>query len=72
MAAERGQLERAGRLWGAIEDERAIAPLGGWQRHRDERYARIRALATPAFDAAVAAGREIELDEAVEHALSQT
>jgi hypothetical protein len=72
VAAERGQLERAGRLWGAIEDERTFAPLGGWQRHRDERYARIRELATPAFDAAVAAARALELDEAVEYALAQT
>jgi hypothetical protein len=72
VAAERGQLERAGRLWGAIEDERPFAPLGGWQRHRDERYARIRELATPAFVAAVAAGRELELDAAVEQALGET
>lgn len=34
VAAERGQSERAGRLWGSIEDEQAGAPLGGWRRHR--------------------------------------
>jgi predicted ATPase len=72
VAAELGQSERAGRLWGAIEDERAFAPLGGWHRHRDERHVRIRELATPAFDAAVAGGRELELDDAVEYALGQS
>jgi len=34
VAAQRAQLERAGCLWGAIEDEDAGAPLGGWRRHR--------------------------------------
>ncbi len=72
VAAERGALERAGRLCGAIEDERAFAPLGGWQRHRDACYARIRKLANPAFDAGLAAGRELELDEAVAEALGES
>ena len=35
VAAERGHSERAGRLWGAIEDDDALAPLGGWLRHRE-------------------------------------
>ena len=65
VAAEREQFDRAGRLWGAIEDERAFAPLGGWQRHRNERHERIRERATPAFDAAVVAGRKLELVGAV-------
>ena len=42
VAAQRGQSERAGRLWGAIEDDRADAPLGGWARHRETCEARIR------------------------------
>ena len=70
VAAERGELERAGRLWGAVEDERAFAPHGGWMRHRDTCYARIRELANERFDAGVAAGRELELDDAVEEALA--
>jgi predicted ATPase len=68
-AAERGELERAGRLWGAIEDERAFAPLGGWQRHRDTCYARIQRAANAEFDRGLAAGRELELDVAVREAL---
>jgi tetratricopeptide (TPR) repeat protein len=71
VAAERGELERAGRLWGAIEDERAFAPVGGWQRHRDACEARIRQSANAEFDRGLAAGRELELDEAVEEALAR-
>jgi predicted ATPase len=69
VAAERGELERAGRLWGAIEDERALAPLGGWQRHRDACAARIEQLTNDDFDRGLAVGRELELDEAVQEAL---
>jgi hypothetical protein len=71
-AAERGRLDRAGRLWGAIEGQRTFAPLGGWQRHYDSFEARILTLATPEFEGAVAEGRELELDEAVELALAET
>lgn len=74
LAAERGDLENAGRLWGAIEHEAAFAPLGGWQRHREGceamilRHARH---ASPAFERGRAAGRELELDEAVAEALAE-
>jgi hypothetical protein len=71
VAAEQGRLELAGRLWGAIEDERAFAPLGGWQRHRDACYTRIRELADEDFDTGLAAGRKLELDEAVGEALAR-
>jgi predicted ATPase len=70
VAAERGELERAGRLWGAIEEEVAHAPLGGWQRHRDARHARLRQLANSDFELGLAAGRGCELDEAVAKALA--
>jgi predicted ATPase/class 3 adenylate cyclase len=71
-AAERGRLDGAGRLWGAIEGQRTFAPLGGWQRHCDAFEARILTLATPEFERAVAEGRELELDDAVELALAET
>jgi predicted ATPase/class 3 adenylate cyclase len=70
ISAARGECERAGRLWGAIEDELAAAPLGGWQRHRSECAERINALAQYDFEIARAVGREWTLDEAVEFALS--
>ena len=69
-AAETGDAERAGLLWGAIEDEDAGAPLGGWRRHRQATEERILELATPEFAHARARGRKLTLDEAVE--LAQT
>jgi predicted ATPase/class 3 adenylate cyclase len=69
VAAEKGESERAGRLWGAIEDETAHAPLGGWARHREDCAARIRQLSDPEFERGLAAGRELELDQAVSEAL---
>jgi predicted ATPase len=70
-AADRGQLDRAGRLWGAIEGQRTFAPLGGWQRHCDAFETRIRTLATSELERAAAEGRELDLDEAVELALAE-
>ena len=69
VAAERRDAERAGRLWGAIEADRALAPLGGWQRHRDDCEARIRSVASHEFERGIAAGRKLELAEAVREAL---
>ena len=54
-----------------IEDEVVLAPLGGWQRHRDACHARLRELADPDFEVGLAAGRGRELDEAVAEALGE-
>jgi predicted ATPase len=72
VAAEKGQTERAGRLWGAIEDEEAGAPLGGWRRHRETSEDRIRGLVGPEFEAARAEGRALTIAEAVALALEPT
>jgi hypothetical protein len=69
-AAEAGDYERAGLLWGAIEDEDAGAPLGGWRRHRQKNEERIKELAGSDLEPACARGRELTLDEAVSLALS--
>ena len=69
VAAERGQAERAGRLWGAIEDDDALAPLGGWRRHREECEAKVKNAAGPEFDSGYAEGRDLDLDDAVSLAL---
>jgi hypothetical protein len=71
VAAQRGQLERAGSLWGAIEDEDAVAPLGGWRRHRDECEALIREAAGPEFEIACAEGRTLTVDDAASLALDR-
>jgi tetratricopeptide (TPR) repeat protein len=69
VAAQRGQCERAGLLWGAIEDAEAVAPLGGWRRHRQECEALIRDAAGAEFETARAEGRTLTLDDAASLAL---
>jgi len=71
VAAERGQLDRAGRLSGAIENEDAGAPLGGWRRHRQQCEGRIRELTGPEFAHGCAEGRALTLDDAVLIALER-
>jgi len=73
VAAQRGQLQRAGSLWGAIEHEDAVAPLGGWRRHRNECEALTREAkaAGPEFEAACAEGRKLTLDDAASLALGR-
>jgi predicted ATPase len=65
IAAERGDQELAGRLWGAIEGEVPGAPLGGWRRHREACEQRVRLAAGPEFDRGYDAGRSLTLDDAV-------
>jgi ATP/maltotriose-dependent transcriptional regulator MalT len=71
VAAERGDARRAGRLWGAIEDDRVGAPLGGWFRHREACEAHLAAVAGDELRQGLGAGRELSLDEAVEEALGE-
>jgi hypothetical protein len=69
VAAERGESERAGLLWSAVDSIVLGAPLGGWRRHRDECEARVGKVAGPDFERGYARGRELTLDEAVAIAL---
>jgi len=69
VAAGQGQVWRAGCLWGAIEGDRVGAPLGGWLRHRESCEAFLVARAGVSLPDAVAAGRELSLDDAVRFAL---
>jgi predicted ATPase/DNA-binding SARP family transcriptional activator len=70
VAAQHGQSKRAGRLWGAIENEDAAAPLGGWHHHRQTCEALIRETTGPEFEQGCAEGRELTLDDAVSLALT--
>ena len=72
IAAQRGDAALAGRLWGAIENEQAGAPLGGWRRHREQCEIRIRDAAGPDFDRGYSDGRNLTLDEAVAIAVDST
>ena len=69
VAAQRAELNKAGRLWGAIEVHQVGAPLGGWLRHRAACEAYLTEHASPELELALAAGRELSLDDAVELAL---
>jgi len=64
-----GQLERAGRLWGALEAESELAPVGSWERVRDE-VAETVVRDDPSFERGRKAGRALSLDEVVAYALS--
>jgi predicted ATPase/class 3 adenylate cyclase len=70
LAAERGQLEGAGRLWGAIDEEDTGAPLGGWRRQRAACEARLRHFVGPEFERGLTEGRQLTLDDAVSIALA--
>lgn len=68
VASARGESRRAGCLWGAIEDEDAGAPLGGWRRHREAVARRIKADASLEHARGYEEGRTLSLDDAVARA----
>ena len=49
IAAERGDAERAGRLWGAIESEQTSRPVRQWENDREELEALVLGADGPAF-----------------------
>jgi predicted ATPase/class 3 adenylate cyclase len=70
-AAARGDMARAGRLWGAIEAEEGRKAIGAWEGERELFAARILASPGPDLDRGLQAGRRLPLDEAVELALEE-
>jgi predicted ATPase len=70
VAAAKGQAERAGTLWGAVEGEAERGRIGQWENERDEYAGYVFAAAGPEFERSRAEGRTMSLDEAVEYALS--
>jgi predicted ATPase len=63
-----GELERAGRLWGALEAEAERAPVGSWERLRDEAADTV-ARDDPVFELGRGEGRRLSLEEAAALAL---
>jgi predicted ATPase/class 3 adenylate cyclase len=62
-ARARGDDERAGWLWGAIEAESARAPIGRWDTvFRDDYERQVRAGAGPAFERGLEAGRTTSME----------
>jgi predicted ATPase/class 3 adenylate cyclase len=71
VAAASGDAVRAGRLWGAIEAEAERGRIGQWEEgERDEYMQHVHLVAGPEFDRAVAEGRALRLDAAIDYALS--
>jgi predicted ATPase len=67
--AAKGQAERAGRLWGAVEGEAERGRIGQWENEREEYAGYVFAAAGPEFERARVDGRSMSLDEAVDLAL---
>jgi tetratricopeptide (TPR) repeat protein len=69
-AADRGNGERAGRLWGAIEAEGADRPFGQWEAERETYRRHVFAADGPEFERGLLEGRSLTLDEAIDSALA--
>ncbi|MDQ2983001.1 MAG: adenylate/guanylate cyclase domain-containing protein [Actinomycetota bacterium] len=69
-AAEAGDTERAGLIWGVVEAEERRGPIGQWEDERASYAEPVLASAGPGFEAAAKRGRQLSLDEAVAFALS--
>jgi predicted ATPase/class 3 adenylate cyclase len=63
-AAAHGDATLAGRLWGAIEREEGLGPIGQWPPQRDDYRARLAPLAGAELERAVEEGRLLTLREA--------
>jgi predicted ATPase len=70
FAALRGQPERAGRLWGAVEAKQQQNPLEVWSMIRERFEPRVLEVVSDAFAAGRAAGRRLSLEDAVEEELA--
>jgi tetratricopeptide (TPR) repeat protein len=68
-AADAGNPERAGRLWGAVEAEAARGPIGQWESESADYAGRVMRVAGPEFERAAEAGRRLALEDAVAYAL---
>ena len=64
IAAERGDAERAGRLWGAIESAHASKPVRTWDNLREKLEALVLRVDGPAFAQARTEGRLLSIAEA--------
>lgn len=69
-AAVRGDVARAGRLWGAAEVEEEERPSGQWVYERDLYTERVFVTHSPEFSRAREIGRRLGLERAVEEELA--
>jgi non-specific serine/threonine protein kinase len=69
IAARRGDLEQAHRLWGAVEAEERRGPIGQWESERDEYAALVGIRSDAELDRARMRGRGLSLQAALEEVL---
>jgi predicted ATPase len=72
IAAEAGDPQRAGRLWGILEVVEAQGPVGGWAADREHYAGHVVATSAPELTRAQEEGRRMPLDDAVKYALRST
>ena len=70
IAAQTGRPARAGTLWGAIETEEALGPVGQWEDERAAYETAIKSASGPSFETGRSYGRKLTLGEAVDYALA--
>jgi tetratricopeptide (TPR) repeat protein len=70
IASVRGDLTRAGRLWGAVEAEGARAPVGQWEDERETYADKVLGPGGPDLEPFRRDGRGLSLSAAVDEALA--
>lgn len=70
-ALARGEIERAGLVWGAIQAETLRVPYGTWLAQQSERAGELLGESAPEFLAAVEQGRQLDLWDAAAIALGE-
>jgi predicted ATPase/class 3 adenylate cyclase len=68
-ASVMGELDRAGRLWGAIDAEAARGRIGQWEDERED-YASHVVVAAPDFERGYEEGRALPIEDAIQLALT--
>jgi ATP/maltotriose-dependent transcriptional regulator MalT len=69
-AAERGHLEKAGVVWGAVEAEEGRGRIGQWEAERDAYAARVLEYESEPLESGRMQGRRMTLSDAVDYALA--
>ena len=70
ISSVRGDVSRAGRLWGAVEAEEARAPVGQWEDERETYAERVLGAGGPERERSRRLGRGVSFTNAVEEALA--
>jgi hypothetical protein len=72
IAVLQGDVDRAGRLWGALEAEAERGPVGQWESEREKYAARVLGAEDPKLDRAREQGRRLSFEAGIAEALEET